>query len=130
MDRIQLAVDSSPGWVAFISGVFSWFFQDVPIAMFGVPASVVLAGFAGAMAIISLLPPFETRKKMWSTVAICTAAAAYLTKVALKLKGWDMEYALGMAFTVGFGFQWVGQLLVQNGGKLFDAFLARIRGGP
>ena len=130
MDRIQMAADGSAGMLAGLAAFFSWALQDAPIAIFGVPFSVLLAGFAGAMAIVSFMPPFETRRKMWSTVAVCTLAAAYLTKIALKLKGWDMEYALGMAFGVGFSFQIAGQLLVQNGGKLFDAALNRIRGGP
>lgn len=129
MDRIQMAADGSAGLLAALAGFFSWALQDVPIAIFGVPFSVLLAGFAGAMAIVSFLPPFESRRKMWSTVLVCTLAAAYLTKIALKLKGWDMEYALGMAFGVAFGFQFAGQLIVQNSGRLIDAAVARIRGG-
>ena len=130
MDRIQMAVESGSLSVSFASTLIAWLLQDLPIAVFGVPFSVLLAGFAGAMAIVSFLPPFETRRKMWTTVAVCTLAAAYLTKLALRVAGWDGGYALGMAFVVGFGFQVSGQLLVQNGKQILDAMVARIRGGP
>lgn len=116
--------------VAGASAFFAWLWQDVPIAVFGVPFSVLLAGFAGAMAIVSFMPPFATRRKMWITVLVCTLAAGYLTRIALKLAHWNMEYALGMAFGVGFTFQVAGQLLVQNGGKILDAAVSRLRGGP
>lgn len=130
MQRVQLAVDGSSVAVSATASLFAWLTQDLPIAVFGVPFSVLLAGFAGAMAIVSFLPPFETRRKMWSTVLICTIAAGYLTKIALKVSGWDGGLILGVAFGVGFLFQVAGQLIVQNGKQLFDAAAARIRGGP
>jgi len=129
MDRVQMAADGSAGLISMLAGIFSWLLRDASVDVFGVPASVLLAGFAGAMAIVSFLPPFETRRKMWSTVLICTLAAVYLTKIALKIAGWDGGHALGMAFIVGFSFQLVGQFIVQHSKQLLEALLARIRGG-
>jgi hypothetical protein len=108
--------------------VFSWVLEDLPVALFGVSLSVVLAGFAGAMAIVSFLPAFETRRKMWSTVMICTLASSYLTKLVLHYASLDGGFALAVGFGVGFVFQLFGTGLVQYAPRLWEAALARIRG--
>lgn len=123
------AVDSGAGVLAVMLAMLSWLVQDLPVVLFGVQLSVVLAGFAGALAIVSFLPAFETRRKMWTTVLVCTVAAAYLTKLALRASNLDISYSLGMAFVIGFAFQLIGTGLVQQAPKLWDAAIARIRGG-
>src|SRR5689334_15841383 len=108
MERIQQAADTAPGFLSAAAAFFSWLFQEAPLAIFGVSLSVVLAGFAGALAIVSFLPPFETRRKMWTTVIVCTLAASYLTKIALHLANLDGGYSLGVSFAVAFVFQLIG----------------------
>ena len=129
MNTAQTAIETSPGWLSIISGFLSWFFQELPLALFGVSLSVVLAGFAGALAIVSFLPPFETRKKMWTTVIVCTLAASYLTKLTLYWAKLDASYAPGVSFGVAFLFQLIGTGLVQHAPKLWEAAIARLRGG-
>jgi hypothetical protein len=111
------------------SGFTSWVMQDLPLALFGVSLSVVLAGFAGALAIVSFLPPFDTRQRMWSTVIICTIASSYLTKLVLHYAGLDGGFALGVGFGIGFVFQLFGTGLVQFAPRIWEAALARIKGG-
>ena len=129
MNTAQTAIETSPGWLSIVSGFLSWFFQELPLAVFGVSLSVVLAGFAGAMAIVSFLPPFENRRKMWSTVLVCTMAASYLTKITLYYAHLDGGFSLGVSFAIAFLFQLIGTGLVQHAPKLWEAALARLRGG-
>lgn len=121
--------DGGAGVISLWSALSSLIFQDLPLALFGVSLSVVFAGFAGAMAIVSFMPPFETRRKMWTTLTVCTLAAAYLTKAVLYFTKWDSGIALAVGFGIGFVFQLVGTGIVQHAPRLWEAAIARI-GGP
>lgn len=125
----QVATDGGIGIISGLSAIASWLFRDLPLFLFGVSLSVVLAGFAGAMAIVSFLPPFETRRKMWATVAVCTLASSYLTKIVLFLANLDGGYSLAIGFSIGFVFQLFGTGIVQYAPRLWEAALARIGGG-
>ena len=129
MGRAQQAIELGPPAASGLSAFFAWLFQELPVAVFGVSLSVVLAGFAGALAIVSFLPAFETRRKMWTTVITCPLAASYLTKITLHVANLDGGYALGVSFAVAFVFQLIGTGLVQHAPKLWEAVIARIRGG-
>lgn len=124
-----MQTQTEPTFLSVVSAFFSWLLQEAPLAIFGVSFSVLLSGFAGAMAIVSFLPPFETRRKMWTTVIVCTVASGYLTKLVLKLSGLDAGFSLAVGFGIGFLFQLVGTGIIQHAPRLWEAALARIGGG-
>lgn len=110
------------------SAALAWITSDWTLLVFGVKLSIVLAGFAGAMCVLSFLPKFSSRQRMWAAVAVSSLAAAYLTKIALKVIGWDGDLGIGVAFAIGFMFQSVGTWLITNRDKLLEAVLERVRG--
>lgn len=129
--RVEVLTDYQMWSVATssVSGVAAYVANDWSLAVFGVQLSIVLAGFAGSMAIMSFLPKFDTRAQMVAAVTVCTLASAYLTKLALKLFGLDVDYGLGVSFLIGFLFQMGGTWIVSSKDKIFEALLARLRGG-
>lgn len=128
--QLQIVSDGqiAAGVASVSSAVLAWLVNDWSLAFFGVKLSIVLAGFAGAMCVLSFLPKFSSRSRMWAAVGVSTLAAAYLTKIALKLAGWDGDLGLGVGFGIGFMFQSVGTWLITNRDNLLGAILERIRG--
>jgi hypothetical protein len=116
------------GVTSAASAALAWVTNDMSLAVFGVRLSIVLAGFAGSMCVLSFLPKFSSRSRMWGAVAVATVASAYLTKIALRLIGWDGDLGLGVAFGIGFTFQMVGTWFITSREKILEAVLERIRG--
>lgn len=125
---LQVASDGQiiSGALSIGSAILAWITSDWSMAIFGVRLSIVLAGFAGAMCVLSFLPKFDSRSAMWGAVAVSTIAASYLTKLVLKVVGWDSDLAPGIGFVIGFTFQSVGTWVVS--GKWLDAILAKFSG--
>lgn len=115
---------------SIMASILAWITSDWTLALFGVRLSIVLAGFAGAMCVLSFLPKFSSTIRMWGAVGVSTVAASYLTKLVLKVVGWDgdNDLGLGVGFCIGFTFQSAGTWIVTNKDKLFEAILERIRG--
>jgi hypothetical protein len=127
---IEVATDAQivAGATSAASALAAWLTNDISLAIFGVKLSIVLAGFAGAMCVLSFLPKFTSRSRMWGAVAVATIAAAYLSKLVLKLTGLDHDFGLAVGFGVGFTFQTIGTWLIASREKILDAVLDRVRG--
>jgi len=87
--------------VSASAGAASIITTDWSVAVFGVPLSVLLAGFAGSVSALSFLPPMPSRTRMFVAVGIGTLTAGYGVRIAAKALAWGDDYLAPGAFFVG-----------------------------
>jgi hypothetical protein len=102
--RFALAADPAVQKVAAAAtsaatGAASWWTADWSVAVFGVPLSVLLAAFAGAVVALTFLPPVLSFLQLVGRVVMGTVASAYVTPLAGFL--WAGIPHLPVAFLLG-----------------------------
>lgn len=85
---------------SLLSGGVAVSVGSLALEIFGVPLSVLLAGFAGAVVALAFLPPM-TRWRLFAAVAIGTLCAAYGVLLLAHLFGLPDKVHVGMAFFGG-----------------------------
>lgn len=106
------------------SGLAAFATENWSLAIFGVPISVLLAGFAGAMVSLSFLPP-EQKHKWWVIVTVSTIIAGYSQPLAAYYFNVPTHLALGLAFFLGLTVQVVIPLVLKH----LPDFIKRKMGG-
>ena len=114
--------------VAATSAAASSVTQNWSIEYFGVPLSVILAGFAGAVVALAFLQTMP-RAKMFATVFAGTLTAGYGVKLVAHILGWGPGLLVGLAFVLGLlahvtltwffnsGPKWLADLIAAQWGK-------------
>lgn len=101
--------------------------ENWSVAMFGITASVLFAGFAGSCVALAILPPME-KKRMFAVVFAGSMTAAYLTlPLCLEMK-WDHRYYFGVSFGLGVLAHFVLSMIVTHGKDAWDALISRLGG--
>lgn len=103
--------ENSVAVTAAVSGTVSQL--EWTVQTFGVTFSVLMAGFAGAMIALWLIPP---TKRWYVTLTIGTVAAAYLTPFVAKVSGMDEQRAI--AFLLGLCAHFLGTLFFHDGREI------------
>lgn len=85
------------------SSVWLWA-SDVSVAIAGVPLSVVLAAFAGALLWLSMQPAMPARRAV-VTVLLSTIVGALVEPGVQHLLGWPDRVAIALGAACGFGLQ-------------------------
>ena len=120
-NALSLKVTST---VAGTSGIAAFATENWSLAIFGVPISVLLAGFAGALISLSFLPP-DQKRKWWLTVIVSTIVAGYIQPLVAYYFNVPVNLALGLAFVLGLTVQVVIPLVLQH----LPDFIKRKMGG-
>lgn len=111
-------------------GIGSLMTADWAIALFGVPVSVILAAFAGAMISLSFLPAPSDLKRAAVGVGCNTLIGTYGAPGVAKMLGWSEPHlALGLAFGIALTIQFVAPIAYKAIPDLLKAWTDRIRGG-
>lgn len=92
---------STSSALATTSGVASAATTGIVADVFGVPLSVLLAGFAGAVVALSFLPPLPDKWKSFTAVAVGTLVASYGVQVGAWYFKWPAELNAPAAFFIG-----------------------------
>lgn len=112
------------------SGAVSLATGDWSVAVFGVPFPVLVAGFAGALIAVAMMPPLS---RWWAALAAGTGISAYTTSFfALML---DKFTSLGdsddrvVAFLVGLLSYFLVSMMFRDGRDIIIGFLRARFGG-
>lgn len=97
-------VSTKAAAAGLVSGGASLASIDFSVAMFGVPASVILAAFSGAALALSMLPPM-TRRQMAIAVLMGLSVGTYGSLLAITLRDWPAHIMPAVGFFLGLGAQ-------------------------
>lgn len=110
-------------------GLASIVTADWALAIFGVPVSVLLAAFAGAMISLSFLSAPESLRRTLTLVSCNTLIGTYGAPLAAKSLEWnEPRLSIGLAFGIALVIQMIIPLVLQAAPKIIEALIDRIRG--
>jgi hypothetical protein len=127
--RLDLIDSASLQVAAAVSGGASLVTASWSVDLFGVPVSVVLAGFAGALIALSFLPPYQTLKAAALAVAAGTVIAAFSEPLIAHYTDAPAKLSQAIAFVTGLVALSVIPLALKAVPALFEALADRLRGG-
>lgn len=119
--RVEAMVSSA------VSGVVSVATTDWTMGIFGVPLSVLLAGFAGAALALSLLPTM-THRQMAIAIALGTAIGMYGALIVTLLQPALAPAVAAVAFFLGLCGQFGASMFFKDGRDVVLAWIRRILG--
>lgn len=109
---------------AAASGAASWISSDWALAIFGIPFSVLIAGFAGALIAVAVLPPIS---RWWISLGAGTGVSAYSTSLVMlslnKYTELGTADARGVAFGIGLIAYFLLSLFFRDGREIILGWL-------
>lgn len=95
-----MQIDVAAAGVSAASAAGALASQNISVELFGVPVSVLLAGFAGASAALSFMPAMKV-SRMASVVMVGTGFSTYGTPLVANAVNVADKLHLGIAFFLG-----------------------------
>lgn len=97
---MTIQIDAAAASLSAVSAAGAVASQNISVELFGVPVSVLLAGFAGAAAALSFMPAMNIAR-MASVVMVGTGFSTYGTPLVANAVNVAEKLHLGIAFFLG-----------------------------